>query len=90
VSQLACSQDGLLVFFSTYGNGGWDHTPALPVVKDKKNVLTLVHPHCGDDSDGTGETAVLGTIGGFACTPDGKTIYVAEPYLKVIRKVTMQ
>lgn len=90
VGQVASSQDGSLIFFSTYGIGGWNHSHALRVVKGKKEVLTLVQSHSGGDKDGTGETAVLGTVDGLACTPDGKTIFVAEAEQKVIRKITIQ
>lgn len=90
VTQVSCSQDGSLVFFSTYGEGSWSNSPALRAVKGKKEVITLVGSHKGSDGDGPGESATFDTIGGIACTPDGKTIYVAEPYKKVIRKITLE
>jgi len=40
--------------------------------------------------DGDAMHAGLGTIGGLATTPDGKTIYIAEPGNKVIRKIVLQ
>ena len=84
----AKAKNGSLIFFTTYGKGGYN-LPALRVVKPGIDVTTLV----GTGSaygDGTGNTAGLGTIGGIAVTGDGKTVYVAEPGNKVIRKVTVQ
>lgn len=88
VTQVACSQNGLLVFFGTLGNGG-NNLPRLRVVVNKKEVITLTKSGT-TYGDGTGETAGLETIGGLAATPDGKTIFVSEPGKKVIRKVTIQ
>ncbi|MBE7171182.1 MAG: hypothetical protein INR73_11360 [Williamsia sp.] len=89
VLQVSCSQDGSLIFFNTYGKGGWQNSPALRVVKDKKEVFTLVGTS-NAYGDGTEKTAAFGTIGGLASTPDGKTVYVSEPAMKVIRKVVLQ
>lgn len=89
VLQVSCSQDGSLIFFATYGKGGWQSSPALRVVKDKKEVFTLVRSS-DTYGDGTEKTAALATIGGLAATPDGKTVYLSEPGMKVIRKVVLQ
>lgn len=88
VTQIAASQDGSLIFFGTLGAGG-NTLPRLRVVKGKKEVLTLTKSGTAY-GDGTGETAGLFTIGGLACTPDGKTVFVSEPGRKVIRKVVLQ
>jgi hypothetical protein len=88
VTQVSPSEDGGSVFFTTYGAGG-NNPPALRVVKPGKEVITLVG--AGKNyGDGAGTIAGLDTIGGIAATPDGKTIYIAEPGKKVIRKVVIQ
>lgn len=88
VTQVAVTGNGAVVFFTTYGRGG-NNLPALRMVRPGNEVVTLV----GEGrsyGDGAGNEAGLGTVGGLAVTPDGKTIYVAEPGKKVIRKVTVQ
>ncbi|HTE09530.1 MAG TPA: hypothetical protein VK645_01150 [Chitinophagaceae bacterium] len=88
VTHVSPSQDGALVFFTTYGEGG-NNTPALRAVKPGKEVITLVGSG-KNYGDGTGKAAGLSTVGGIAATPDGKTVYIAEPGKKVIRKVVVQ
>ena len=88
VSQVTANKNGSLIFFSSYGKGGFN-PPALRVVKPGIDVSTLV----GKSStygDGSGNVAAFGEIGGIATTADGKTVYVSEVGNKVIRKVTIQ
>jgi hypothetical protein len=88
VDNVSATQDGLSIYFTTYGKVG-SHYPALRIVKPGKNVSTLVGTYQGY-GDGTGLTAGFGEIGGIASTADGKTIYVSEVANKVIRKVVLQ
>jgi hypothetical protein len=85
VTSLACNADGSLIFFSSYGNHAFSSS-ALRVVRPGIDVTTLVTGET-NYGDGDGKTAGFGEIGGIAVTPDGKTIYVAEPGMKVIRRV---
>ena len=90
VIQVSANQDGSYVFFATFGNSA-NNLSALRVVRPGKDVTTLVgYGYSGSYADGPGTTAGLGQIGGIAATPDGKTIYVSEPGMKVIRKVMLQ
>ncbi|MEX6686243.1 hypothetical protein QTN47_01990 [Danxiaibacter flavus] len=90
VLQVATTDDGNFIFFTTYGYAG-NNLNALRMVRPGKDVITLAgysgHASYGD---GPGTTAGLGETGGIAATPDGKTIFVSEPGQKVIRKVTIE
>lgn len=88
VTNVSSSNDGKLVFFTTYGMGG-NYSPALRLVIPGKEVVTLIGSRTSY-GDGAGTVAALFTVGGIAATPDGKTIYVSEPGRKVIRKVAIQ
>lgn len=88
LTQVACTPDGAAVFFGTNGSGG-NNLPRLRMVKDKKEVITLTKSGVAY-GDGSGDTAGIDTMGGIACTPDGKTVFVSEPGRKVIRKITIQ
>ncbi|CAN5848670.1 hypothetical protein BH11BAC4_BH11BAC4_26590 [soil metagenome] len=87
VTQVATSSDGTQVFFSTYGKGN-NTLPALRLLKKGISVTTLVG-NSNNYADGSGDLAGLGTIGGIAATPDGKTLYVSEPGNKVIGKIVI-
>ena len=58
------------------------------MVRPGKEVITVAGGETYGDGSSAG--AGFGTIGGLAVTADGKTIYVAEPGKKVIRKVVIQ
>ena len=88
VTQVSATRDGGSVFFTTYGEGG-NNLPALRLVRPGKDVATLVG-FSNTYGDGQSKNAGLGTIGGIATTPDGKTIYISEPGNKVIRRVVLQ
>ena len=88
VTHVSATADGKAVFFTTYGLGG-NYSPALRMVRPGKDVVTLVGTAV-NYGDGPGGSAWLASVGGIAATPDGKTIYVAEPGKKVIRKVMIQ
>lgn len=88
VTNVSATGDGRMVFFATYGDGG-NYLPVLRMVRPGKDVVTLTNTRA-TYGDGTGSSAGFSTIGGIAATPDGKTVFVAEPYKKVIRKVTIQ
>lgn len=88
VTHVSPTQNGDVIFFTTYGKGG-NNLPALRLVRPGKDVRTLVGPG-SKYGDGNGAVAGLGTVGGIACTPDGKTIFISEPGNKVIRKVTIE
>jgi hypothetical protein len=82
VDQVSASKDGSYIFFIS-------HT-GLRVVRPGQDVSHLVGGSDNNEGyqDGSGKVARLATvIGGIAATPDGKTVYVSEPYQKVIRKV---
>ncbi len=88
VTQVTANQDGSIVFFTTYGEGG-NGLPSLRMVRPGKEVTTVVG-FSKTYGDGPAKSAGLATIGGIATTPDGKTVYISEPPKKVIRKVILQ
>lgn len=88
VTQVTANHNGSYVFFISYGNAG-NNLSSLRLVRPGIDVTTLV----GNGTvygDGTGKTAGLAQVGGIATTPDGKTVYLAEPGRKVIRKAVIQ
>jgi sugar lactone lactonase YvrE len=87
VTMVTASLDGTAVYFTTYGKGG-NGLPVLRKVRPGKEVITVAGGETYGDGSGAG--AGFGTIGGLAVSADGKTIYVAEPGKKVIRKVVIQ
>jgi sugar lactone lactonase YvrE len=88
VTQVSATKDGKMIFFATYGNAG-NNLSALRIVRPGNDVTTLVgYGYSTQYGNGTGKTAGLAQIGGIAVTPDGRTIYLAEPGRKVIRKMT--
>jgi hypothetical protein len=90
VTQVTANRDGSYIFFATFGNAA-NNLSALRIVRPGNDVSTLVgYGYSGSYGDGPGNIAGLGQIGGIAATPDGKTIYVSEPGMKVIRKVVLQ
>ncbi len=90
VLQVAATDDGNFIFFTTYGYAG-NNLDALRMIRPGKDVITLVGYSAGSSyGDGPGKTRGLGGTGGIAATPDGKTVFVSEPGQKVIRKVTIE
>ena len=86
VTQVVPTRDGSAVFFTTYGEGGYN-LPALRMVIPGDKVITLVESL--QYGDGPAASAGIKTPGGIAATPDGKVIYISEPGNKVIRKVVI-
>lgn len=74
VQQVAVTGDGSRIFFSTWGSAA-NNLDALRLLRPGKDVTTL---------------AKFNSIGGLAAADDGKTVFVSEPYSKIIKKVTIQ
>lgn len=89
VIQITCTPGGDNIYFASFGNAA-GNTFGLRLLRQGKDVTTLVGHRNNNYGDGDGQTAGLAEIGGLAVTPDGKTIYLSEPGMKVIRKVTIQ
>ncbi|HVU98487.1 MAG TPA: hypothetical protein VHE34_24855 [Puia sp.] len=82
------NQDGSYLYFTApvgpYGNSG----PLIRLCKQGKGIVWLSlsdnNPNRNPADD------MFGHVSGMAVTPDGKTLYIAEEFNKVISKITLQ